>query len=222
LRCGLGLGRQDFTVLYDLSHLTQDASQAVAGPIQDDEALLLYSVCRVTCAARIAEFGGQSGYSARNFVAAIQELPGAALYTIDMSPVPIVAPCHRFVHKPARAVVPADFDGKPLDLVFFDCHDFHEQMHAFETLAAAGVITRSTMIALHDTGTHPEQFVPWAYAGPGGWIHQPVERAMSDRFQDQGYECVHFHAPRPTGAIRFRHGLTLCMPRRRLPIDRLA
>ena len=72
--------------------------------------------------------------------------------------------------------------------------------------------SRSTMIALHDTGTHPEQFVPWAYAGPGGWIHQPVERAMSDRFQDQGYDCVHFHAPRPTGAIRFRHGLTLCMP----------
>src|SRR5947208_2964881 len=93
--------RKSRPVNYDLSHLVQDAAQAVVGPIQDDEALLLYSICRVTCAARVAEFGGQSGYSARNFVAAISGKPGAALYTVDMSPVPLVSPIHRFIHKAA-------------------------------------------------------------------------------------------------------------------------
>ena len=35
---------------YELSHLVQEPSQAIFRPIQDDEALLLFALCRVTCA----------------------------------------------------------------------------------------------------------------------------------------------------------------------------
>lgn len=200
---------------YDLDHLTQPPSQEVCGPIQDDEALLLFAVCRVCCAKRIAEFGGQSGYSARNFLAAVRGFPDAAVYTVDPAAVPQLGPEHRLVVKIARDVTSEDFDRRPLDLVFFDCHDYHQQLAAFHRLADSGIITRATMLALHDTGTHPALFVPWAYSGDSGYIHQPAERALANAFQDLGYECVSFHAPEPPPPLRYRHGLTLCRPRQR-------
>jgi hypothetical protein len=201
---------------YDLSHLIQDPSQAVLGPIQDDEALLLFAVCRVTCARRIAEFGGESGYSARNFLAAVADTHGSAVYTIDCQPGPVLAPHHRFVHKQARDVTPEDFDRLPLDLVFFDCHDYFQQLEAFHTLSRGGVITRSTLVALQDTGTHPQKLVPWAFRVEDGYAHQPAERRLVCTLQDLGYECVSFHAPIPNPPLHFRHGLTLCAVRQRL------
>lgn len=47
---------------YDLSHLTQPDHQRVMTPIQDDEALFLYALCRVTQARLVVEFGGGEGY----------------------------------------------------------------------------------------------------------------------------------------------------------------
>lgn len=129
-------------VRYNLEHLVQEPSQAVFGPIQDDEALLLSAVCRVACAARIAEFGGESVYSARNFLAAVDGSPEGKVYTVDSGPVPVLAPNHRFIRKFAKDVVLEDFDRQPLDLVFFDCHDFAQQLEAFLVLARGGVVTR--------------------------------------------------------------------------------
>jgi predicted O-methyltransferase YrrM len=202
-------------MIYDLSHLTQGPDQQVAGPIQDDEALLLFAVCRVTCARRVAEFGGQSGYSAANFLAAVKHFPEAAVYTVDLAPVVRLSSLHRVVRKWAKDVQAADFDSKPLDLVFFDCHDFHQQLAAFHSLSRSGVVTRSTIIALHDTGTHPDRVAHWAFAGEGGFIHQAAERELANRLQDLGYECVSFHAPQPIPPLRYRQGLTLCLPRQR-------
>jgi len=205
---------------YDLSHLTQPPSQSVAGPIQDDEALLLFAMCRVTCARRILEFGGQSCYSARNFLAAIKGVPGGAVYTVDPTPIGVLSTAHRVIRKWAKDVLPEDLDNEPLDLVFFDCHDYAQELTVFLVLSRAGLITRSTLIALHDTGTHPEPVVPWVYRGEEGYIHQPAERALANRLQDLGYECVSFHAPRPRAPIRFRHGLTLCMLKQRFANER--
>jgi predicted O-methyltransferase YrrM len=56
---------------YDLSHLTQPQKQNVVGPIQDDEALFLYSLIRTMRLKRILEIGGDVGYSATNFLKAI-------------------------------------------------------------------------------------------------------------------------------------------------------
>ena len=57
-------------VNYDLTHLTQNENQRVLGPIQDDEALFLYSIIRGCRLERILEIGGLNGYSARNFLKA--------------------------------------------------------------------------------------------------------------------------------------------------------
>lgn len=64
-------------VKYDLSHLTQDDNQHVWGPIQDDEALFLYSIIRASRLKRIFEIGGLSGYSAQNFLNAVNFGPFA-------------------------------------------------------------------------------------------------------------------------------------------------
>ena len=73
-------------VNYDLKHLTQNDDQRVLGPIQDDEALFLYSVIRGSRMRRVLEIGGLSGYSATNFLAAMcASGPGAMLYTVDIA-----------------------------------------------------------------------------------------------------------------------------------------
>ena len=56
---------------YDFSHLIQSPDQMVNGPIQDDEALMLYAVVRTMRLRRVLELGGLSGYSARNFLSAL-------------------------------------------------------------------------------------------------------------------------------------------------------
>ena len=66
-------------VAYDLSHLTQPDDQVVVGPVQDDEALLLFALVRCMRLRRILEVGGLDGYSARNFLRAMGR--GGTLYT---------------------------------------------------------------------------------------------------------------------------------------------
>ena len=56
---------------YNLSHLTQDSRQYVGGPIQDDEALVLYSIIKCMRIKTVLETGGDSGYSAKNFTEAV-------------------------------------------------------------------------------------------------------------------------------------------------------
>lgn len=46
---------------YDLSHLVQPLDQQVGGPVQDDEALLLYAMVRCMRVRRVLEIGGLSG-----------------------------------------------------------------------------------------------------------------------------------------------------------------
>ena len=58
-------------VKYDLSHLTQSEDQNVGGPVQDDENLFLYSIIRGCRLSRILEIGGLDGYSAKNFLQAM-------------------------------------------------------------------------------------------------------------------------------------------------------
>jgi predicted O-methyltransferase YrrM len=70
-------------VTYALGHLTQADDQKVGGPIQDDEALLLFSMIRVMRLKRVIEFGGLGGYSARNFLEAVGR--DGIVYTVDLN-----------------------------------------------------------------------------------------------------------------------------------------
>jgi predicted O-methyltransferase YrrM len=191
-------------VSYDLSHLTQSSNQRVGGPIQDDEALLLYGLIKVMRLRRILEVGGQSGYSATNFLKAVGD--NGTVYTVDTTPLPRQAKNHRVITKDAALLTPEDVDSKELDLVFFDCHVFPAQMKLYFRLRAKKMITQNTLLALHDTNLHPGGSVH-----PGGYVHQAVERNMADDFRRLGYDAISFHTElnRHDANLPFRHGLTI-------------
>jgi predicted O-methyltransferase YrrM len=209
-------------VAYDLAHLTQPDDQDVKGPVQDDEALLLYAWVRTTRPRTVLEIGGGQGDSARNFAAALRPWNGI-VYTVDVLPVPVAADNHRVIVKDARELSADDIDGAHIDLLFLDCHDFAAQAKALEVLVHDGVVTDDTVIALHDTNTHPMQVVPWAYAvddGGNEWVHQPVERWMVNELKNIGYDVVCAHTPPGPipGDIPFRHGVTFCKKFTRLQV----
>lgn len=199
-------------VLYDLSHLTQDASEYAYGPIQDTEALMLFSIVRGMRMQRILEIGGLSGYSARNFLKAFATPATSIMYTVDINPVSVLAENHRVILKDARFLSPEDFDHKPLDLVFFDCHDFAAQMEMYSRLVGHGIVTDATVIALHDTNLHPTQIFNGGYKVEGGWVHQHVERQMVNVLVEKhGYHAFNLHTKpdRHDVSMPFRHGITI-------------
>jgi predicted O-methyltransferase YrrM len=175
-------------VSYPLSHLTQDDSQAVGGPIQDDEALVLFALIRCMRLRTVVEIGGLSGYSARNFCAAVGPL--GRVITLDLHPVPQVAPNHVIIVGDATQVGRKQLQVERVDLVFCDCHVYDVQMNLINNFLADCLIDDDTVIALHDTNTHPRQSVDWKAYGkywlksrvksPGhdlyltsdGWVHQ--------------------------------------------------
>jgi hypothetical protein len=197
---------------YDLSHLVQPAAQAVIGPIQDDEALLLFAIVRVMRLRHILEIGGLGGYSATNFLKAVGE--EGIVFTCDVNPQSKRAPNHRVIAKDARTLDKGDLDCVPLDMVFFDCHVYAAQMELFVTLRRAGLILDRTLLALHDTNLHPRQFVPWAYpvdSGDAGFVHQAPERQMVNDFKRMGYDAICFHTMMDchNDKLPFRHGVTI-------------
>lgn len=202
-------------VRYDLEHLTQPASEAVCGPIQDTEALFLYSVVRGMRMKRILEIGGLSGYSATNFLKAFAKPAESVMYTVDINPVPAVAPNHVVIVKDARHIDASDLHNAPLDLVFFDCHDYDVQMALYRRLVSQGIVTDATVLALHDTNTHPARFFSFGYALDGNlneWVHQDAERRMVNTFVQQfGYQSFSLHTPLSSHDhdMPYRHGVTL-------------
>ena len=104
---------------YELNHLTQN-TRRVVGPIQDDEALLLYAFIRCSGAKVILEVGGQTGYSAKNFLAAVG--PQGKVYTVDVNPVLKLGENHFFIQS---NIVHVDLKDIPrCDLVFYDAHEY--------------------------------------------------------------------------------------------------
>ncbi len=194
---------------YDLSHLVQPDTQEVSGPIQDDEALFLYSIITGMRLKRILEIGGMSGYSALNFTKAVGE--DGVVYTIDVNEVPCVATNHRILTKDAKDITASDIEGSELDLIFFDCHDADAEMTVYYKLRRAAVITDKTILALHDTNLHPAKTVPWAYEIAGGFVHQAAERMMANQFKMLGYDAFSLHtiASRHNPRFPYRHGVTI-------------
>jgi hypothetical protein len=205
-------------VKYDLTHLTQNDNQIVCGPIQDDEALFLYALIRGSRLERVLEIGGLSGYSGKNFLQALSYSKKGILYTCDLNPVPVLANNHKVIVKNALYLTMEDLDNKPLDLVFFDCHDM-VQMEIFHRFVAQNIINDQTILALHDTNLHyalsgkraPFNGCPYV-ASENGYAHQPVERDMVNIFKGLGYDIFSISTDASKHSIEFpfRHGLTVC------------
>jgi hypothetical protein len=208
-------------VNYNLSHLSQPDHQKVFGPIQDDEALFLYSIIRGNRLSRILEIGGLSGYSANNFIEALKynNSPENVVYTVDFNQVPVLASNHKVLIKNALHLTLEDVDNKPLDLIFFDCHDM-VQMKIYKNFIDNGIINDTTMLVLHDTNLH---YAPYQMFGPfvaegGGYAHQPVERLMVNLFKDLGYDIfsISTDASKHNDEFPVRHGLTVCQKFKKL------
>jgi hypothetical protein len=200
-------------VKYNLEHLTQNDSQNVLGPIQDDEALFLYSIIRGNRLSRILEIGGLAGYSAKNFLQAVSYDKDSVVYTCDLNNVPVLANNHKVIVKNALYLTPEDVDNKPLDMVFFDCHDM-VQMDIYNNMVSKNLITDNCILALHDTNLH---YSPYRCIGPyveeeKGYAHQPVERTMVNIFKELGYDIfsISTDSTKHSPSFPFRHGMTVC------------
>jgi predicted O-methyltransferase YrrM len=200
-------------VNYNLEHLTQSDDQIVYGPIQDDEALFLYSIIRGCRLERILEIGGLDGYSARNFLQGLSYSKVGILYTCDLNPVPILAENHKVIVKNALDLTVDDLDNKPLDLVFFDCHDM-VQMEIYDKLVNNNIINDNTILALHDTNLHYPPYGNGVYIEKeNGYSHQPVERKMVNIFKKElGYDVfsISTDITKHNSDFPFRHGITVC------------
>lgn len=209
-------------VKYELSHLTQDDSQNVWGPIQDDEALLLYSIIRCSRLTRIFEIGGLNGYSATNFLQATSFSNDSVVYTCDINPVQKLADNHIVLTKNVLDVTADDVGNKPLDLIFFDCHDML-QMQMYINFITLGLINDNTIIALHDTNLHYAPYNRWGGFVPieNGFAHQPVERIMVNIFKDLGYHVysVRTDAAKHSESFPIRHGISICQKFKQLHVQ---
>jgi hypothetical protein len=193
---------------YDLKHLTQNSDQCVLGPIQDDEALALYAIIKVMRIKKVVEIGAQTGYSASNFLAAV-EGDGVVL-SVDINPIRKISENHITVVKDVAAIQPEEIPFE-IELLFYDCHNINAQLHFHDKMLQANKITKKTTIVLHDTNLHPTKITNNSYQLADGWCHQPDERRMVNLLVDQGWHalCLHTKADSHGKDMPFRHGLTI-------------
>jgi predicted O-methyltransferase YrrM len=183
---------------YLLGHLRY-YGENVLGPVQRDEALLLYSLVKTVDPKTIVEFGFYKGHSAINFLKAMSS--DAKLYSYDISDgsVQLARRIHdkrfRFIHKSQADFEWSDVDNRLVDLVFFDAaHDFGLNVLTFSRLRNS--LAERALIVVHDTGGH----------GSAGRIHQLDERRFVNyiKLDIRGFNQIHLHS-----TTKFRYGLTL-------------
>jgi hypothetical protein len=194
---------------YNLEHLTQEPSQMVMGPIQDDEALVLFSIIKTCRFRRIVEIGGLDGYSAKNFLEAVGT--DGVVYTIDYNHVNTISPNHITIIKSVECVVMDDIKNR-VDMVFFDCHNYNCSLSFFNNMVESGIIDDETILVLHDTNLHYKNTTGGSFYNGVGWVHQPAERDLSNHFFDIGYQVIDL-GTKPEShneSFPYRHGLTIC------------
>lgn len=212
---------------YDLSHLTGPANQWTLGPIQDDEALFLYSLIRGKRIRTVLEIGSYQGYSAKNFLEAMGEK--GFLYSVDILVLTPLADNHRFIHKNASDLNADDLDNRVMELVFFDCHDYEISINTYHRLAESGVINDNTVIALHDTNYHHASSAPCAtwgkkiYDEHGNLLafgHAMDEKRMVNKLVELGYHafCLHTTADKHDESFPQRHGITILSKFKPIPV----
>jgi len=125
----------------DISHLNSYEDQKSIGPLQQPEALLLYSIVQTTLPQTIVEFGFFHGHSAFNFLQAMPK--NAHLYSYEISDESAERAAKefpndkrfKFLHKSQTEFCPADIDKRKIDLVFFDAaHDLKLNQQTFELI----------------------------------------------------------------------------------------
>jgi predicted O-methyltransferase YrrM len=206
----------------DLGHLRFFKEEEACGPIQREEALLLFALVRVLRPRVVVEFGLHRGHSSLNFVLALP--PGGELHSYDITESAAqiasrlfggVAGFH-YHHKSQESFSTEDVGGKEIDFVLLDAaHDLSLNVATFEKLRPS--LAPRAILAIHDTGTwgrahmRPEHLA-WAADRPDGWLSAEEyvpwneERRFVNWLLDAHPELsqLHLHSDRT-----LRHGLTL-------------
>lgn len=209
---------------YNLQHLTQPDEQNLPGPIQDDEALLLFALIRVTRIKRVLEFGSFPGYSAKNFCEATGDK--GTVYSVDWGVdgvTPQVAKNHKVIVKNTSDVTPDDLDNEPIDLVFFDCHAYEATLCAFQNLSRAGIFTSKTIFVFHDTNLLPSEmalgYPNISYEVKDGWVFCPPERQLVNDFKDMGYDILNLGTTKDAHGTHLPYRCGLSIARKFTPLE---
>jgi predicted O-methyltransferase YrrM len=210
----------------DLAHLTL-YTEAILGPVQRDEALLLHALVRVVRPQTVVEIGFFRGHSSFNFLRALDA--DARVYSFDIEPRAADWARERFGDDPRLVfrvrsqaeLTPADVDDRLADFVFLDAsHDLGLNLATFGRLRP--IMAPTAILAVHDTGTIPRRFVPaehWWHAVPDVWVGDEAEvmgdeRAFVNAVLEHHPEFaqIHLHSRRTA-----RAGLTLLQRSAPLP-----
>lgn len=146
----------------DYSHLLS-FSDVQVGPVQRDEALLLFGLVRALGPQTIVEFGFQNGHSALNFLLAASGGCQVFSYDIDPRSEDVAKRCFghfknfHFLRKSQSEFSAADIGGRRIDFCFIDAsHDLALNLRTFELIQPQ--LADSAVIAIHDTGVWHKKF----------------------------------------------------------------
>ena len=205
-------------MVYDLSHLTQNPDQKIYNAIQDDEALLLYALCRTVLVKNVVELGVDTGYSALNFSKAVGS--NGQVIGFDTKEFKGIIPNFTFLHKNAGDVQVNDIPWV-IDLVFFDTHDKQAQILFFEKMVLAKKITSDTILVVHDTNILPQNTHDINRLKLNSFFNianRPelnkdniIERNFTNWLIEYGWKPLHLHTrlEQHTSALPFRNGLSI-------------
>ncbi|HEV2813283.1 MAG TPA: class I SAM-dependent methyltransferase [Solirubrobacteraceae bacterium] len=223
----------------DTTHLhAYHEGPGVIGPVQSEEALVLYGLVRAVRPRTVVEFGFDQGRSAFNFLRALDA--DARLYSFDVrdEAAQLAGALFggeerlRFVRKSQAEFEAVDVDGRAVDFVFLDAsHDLGLNQETLRRVLP--VLAPGAIVAIHDTGTLSRATMAPALRAEADavrsaqWVtedafeHQPGERATVNWLRDEHPELaqIHLHTHRVV-----RWGLTLLQRSERLPtaLDRPA
>ena len=199
---------QNMQSKYNISHLKQD-TQFIYGPIQDDEALLLFGLVKALRPKTVTEFGYGGGVSALNFLKALDE--DAKLYSYDINPATPHNDQRLKIYKKSQTeFLFSDVDNRTIDLAFFDAgHLFYMNKYAFEQII--NFLAPNAVIVVHDTGLHVQKKFSFEmcvcdFENYCGSVHQNDERRFINWIITTypEWEVIHLHS-----FNIFRHGFTL-------------
>ncbi len=207
-----------------IGHFVSMQEEDAFGPMQREEALLLFAVVRVTRPRTLIEFGFSGGRSAFNFLQAMP--PESRLYSYDTNDGSArIAkeyftrdPRFRFLHKSQTEFNAGDIQSAPVDFVLFDgAHNLELNMQAFERIRPA--LSPGAIVAVHDTGlwarahiTATQQKVIELWGG--SWIEPDLFQANTPKEEREfvnwvksahpEWQAMHFHS-----VNCLRYGITM-------------
>lgn len=209
---------------YDLNHLGMFET-FVHGPIQDDEALFLFSLCKMIRPKTIVEFGMFTGMSTWNFAKAKDD--SCFLYGFDLNENAVKRATDRccgikncfFKWLDYTKFSKDHIDKRNIDLVFLDCsHDFEKNKICLNSFLP--LMTDNAILAIHDTGfyhrdiikslpsSHRKKYPRFAQRFASGELSPVVkdEQLTVDWIKTSFPEWSHINL---FSIDHFRHGITI-------------